>query len=143
VRLQLQMQAEKLILHTLDPTGQSRSSREICPTSPGRFEVTLANPTLWYGLVASQTKCLTTSTGPNPAAGGLRVYPNPAQGRLRVDWGGQPATELRLYTVLGTAVRQLAPPPGQAATELDLSGLPAGLYLLQAGAEVRRVVVRE
>ncbi len=143
VRLRVQMQAEKLILHTLDPTGQSRGSREICPTSPGQFEISLTDPTLWYGLVASQTKCLTTATGPGGAAGTWRVYPNPAQHQLRVDWGSRPPAELRLLTALGTEVRRLAPPPGQATTELDLAGLPAGLYLLQAGPEVRRVVVRD
>jgi hypothetical protein len=144
VRLRVQLEAEKLILHSLDPSGQSRSSREICPSIPGQFEITLSDPTLWYGLVASPVKCLTTALGPNAPAGGLQVYPNPAQGQLRVEWASRPAslTELGLFTAHGAEVRRQRLAPGQATAEIDLGGLSAGVYLLRAGAEVRKVVVQ-
>jgi hypothetical protein len=62
---------------------------------------------------------------------------------LRVEWASRPAslTELRLFTAHGAEVRRQLLAPGQVTAEVDLSGLSAGLYLLRAGAEVRKVVV--
>jgi hypothetical protein len=61
----------------------------------------------------------------------LPVFPQPARGWLRVQVAGpanQPVT-LRLLDGLGRAVRQQA---CRTETQLDVSGLPAGLYYLVA-----------
>ncbi len=87
--------------------------------------------------------------GEGRAADAVRVWPNPASGLLHVE---APGTEtgpltLTLTDALGRTVRTTTTTTTRTtATTLDLSGLPAGLYVLHgagAGAPFsRRVVVR-
>ncbi len=83
--------------------------------------------------------------GENDAADAVRVWPNPASGLLHVEAPGAetgPLT-LTLTDALGRAVRTTT---RTTATTLDVSGLPAGLYVLRgvgAGTPFsQRVVVR-
>ncbi|MBM3315657.1 T9SS type A sorting domain-containing protein [candidate division WOR-3 bacterium] len=59
------------------------------------------------------------------AAGGLRVAPNPGRGVFLVSGAGR-ATAISVFSAAGRLVRK-AP----AARELDLRGLPAGVYLVE------------
>ena len=69
-----------------------------------------------------------------PAA--LSVYPNPAHGAVRVA-GADPTLPLRLLTLRGQLLREL--PAGTMVVETAL--LAPGLYLLQSGPRVVRLVV--
>jgi hypothetical protein len=77
------------------------------------------------------------------------VYPNPATDRVRIDWSGATATpmaRLRLYSPAGHLLRDIA--RTGPVTELSLTGLPTGVYLLSAQTDgqpvaARRLVVGE
>ena len=76
-----------------------------------------------------------------------QVAPNPARdGRLRVQLpAGSPAQDLTLLNALGKAVLHQAVPAAPAGTMLNLevSGLPAGVYLLRcAGGPAQRVMLQ-
>ena len=79
---------------------------------------------------------VTATAGPQGEAGNWSLYPNPAvDDALTVSWpSARPATELFVYDALGRPVRQrtLAPAGVNSTAELDLRGLPAGVYWLQA-----------
>ncbi len=65
----------------------------------------------------------------------LRVWPNPVAGRLHVE---ADAHEAVLYDVLGRAV--LHARLGDA-TEVDVSGLPPGVYVVRAGGQAAVITV--
>lgn len=65
----------------------------------------------------------------------LAVYPNPAHDFVQVETTA--SGPLELLDARGTVVRRL--PTG--TTRVTLTGLPAGLYILRAGAASQRVVV--
>jgi hypothetical protein len=79
------------------------------------------------------------------AASAWQLYPNPASGRVQVEvpasFGGG---EARLLNPLGQLLRQI-PLTGNTAF-LDVSGLPAGVYIVRvrgaAGELARRIIVR-
>ena len=89
-----------------------------------------------------------TSVAPEPAyrprAGQLRAWPNPATAALHLDWTGSSADALQVYDLLGRLHHRERLPPGLPETRLDVSGWPAGLYvvrLLRQGRPVARVKV--
>ncbi|MEJ7666542.1 MAG: T9SS type A sorting domain-containing protein [Hymenobacter sp.] len=74
-----------------------------------------------------------------PAAG--VAVPNPTAGPLTI-WAGADVTQAEVLTLLGASVlkQQLAEPTPQVA--LDLSGLPAGVYLVRLATARGPQVVR-
>ncbi len=68
----------------------------------------------------------------------LEAVPNPASGTTRLT-GLRPGEPVMLLNPLGYPVRQFFPRTTPA--ELDLHDLTPGLYLLQAGRRVARLVV--
>lgn len=89
---------------------------------------------------------LNNGTGPvlatakaRPAAV-LRPAPNPAhdEARLTVSAGTR---EVVVLSALGQRLRTVAVPAGASEARLPLAGLSAGVYLVQAGAAVGRLVV--
>jgi len=79
---------------------------------------------------------------------GLAVYPNPAHGRATIQLPALPGATTATLTVLDALGRTLRIQPAalNAKAELDLAGLPAGLYAVrvQAGGSTtatRRLVV--
>ena len=72
--------------------------------------------------------CIVLDTD-RPAAGGqLQVYPNPATTTLNLDpaYFQKPVKQLEILTAEGSLVRNITGQPDQ----INLSGLPAGLYIL-------------
>ena len=100
-----------------------------------------SNSISFLGFLASLTDPTLTATataGPRePAA----LFPNPARGTatLRLP-AGTPSAPLTLTDALGRAVRRY-PAPAGPETALDLSGLPAGLYLLRGAGPAQRLAV--
>jgi hypothetical protein len=78
------------------------------------------------------------------------VYPNPTpDGRLNVELSGyRKAVELNVFNALGQVVFSATVPAsaGNATQLVDLTQLPAGIYILRAktegGLDTRRVVKR-
>ncbi|MEO8734698.1 MAG: T9SS type A sorting domain-containing protein [Flavobacteriales bacterium] len=83
---------------------------------------------------------------------GVDAWPNPAQDILNVAYGvaGGHQIELDLFDATGRTVRTLHTTTGTSGiqrTELDVKGLPAGIYLLQVSDDhgqrgTRRVVIQ-
>lgn len=99
---------------------------------------TLVNTTV--GNVSIFLTRLSGTTGlPETAApAGLMLFPNPA--RTTVQLAGAPGATATLLDGVGRRVRTVPVSAAGTAT-LDVRALPAGLYLLRAGAATRRLVV--
>jgi hypothetical protein len=62
----------------------------------------------------------------------ITIYPNPTQGRLVIDIQGSDATSgtaVYLYNLSGTLL--ICKDPAESSNTLDLSGYPAGTYVLR------------
>jgi hypothetical protein len=72
----------------------------------------------------------------------LRSWPNPTAGTLQLDGevGGLAPVQVRIHTLLGTLVQSqsMQPVGGRVRTQLDISQLPTGTYLLTAEQDGRR-----
>ncbi len=71
----------------------------------------------------------------------LRAYPNPAHNTLQVPLPAQFSGALTLLDATGRTIRTQNVTAGTAAATVDLHDVPAGLYVLRAGAAGQRVVV--
>ena len=75
------------------------------------------------------------------AAAGLSLYPNPARGGAATLTGAQPGTVVTVFDALGRPViSATADASGTAALVLP-AGLPAGVYVVRAGARAVRLTV--
>jgi hypothetical protein len=76
----------------------------------------------------------------------LRTWPNPTAGTLQLEGvvPGAGAVQVRIYTLLGTLVQSQSVQPvgGRVRTQLDISALPTGTYLLTAEQDGRRSVFK-
>ncbi|MEQ8707325.1 MAG: Type 1 glutamine amidotransferase-like domain-containing protein [Phaeodactylibacter sp.] len=69
----------------------------------------------------------------------LSVFPNPASGQLFWHWKGQGSTgQLTLRTITGQPVKHWS----NAPSTLDIAGLPAGVYTLEAIIEGQLAIAR-
>ncbi|MCX6223701.1 MAG: T9SS type A sorting domain-containing protein, partial [Bacteroidia bacterium] len=79
---------------------------------------------------------------PEIIANDIQVYPNPTQGQITISGLLQPA-ELKLYSIQGKLLKT----DNQVVNTLDISDLPAGVYILNlfTGNEsvVRRIVINK
>jgi len=84
---------------------------------------------------------LTTHLGAALSGSGLQVAPNPVRDELTITSGAADVLPAELLNSTGQRVMSLALAPGRV--QVDVSSLPAGLYLLRvADGEVVRVVVQ-
>ena len=111
--------------------------RSICEGEPGDWSAestfTLGNPSL-SGLVPGSGQ-----------ATGIRIYPNPLNDRmtLLLERPLEKAERVRLLNVFGQEVWSAVLSEGQSRHEFDLSEVPAGLYLLDAGQnELLKIVIQ-
>lgn len=95
--------------------------------------------TLTFARIGEQTygtRVVAGEAGPPPDTR-LNAYPNPTTGPLTLRSASAATAEV--YDVLGRRIRSVA--LGTEAT-LSLAGLPAGVYVVRAGAQTARVTVR-
>jgi len=71
-----------------------------------------------------------------------RVYPNPTSDRILIHWNGAYREICRLYSLDGTLLRQFNLQPN-GLTEIDLSALGTGLYLIQSGSLTEKIMVTD
>ncbi|MCR4829585.1 MAG: T9SS type A sorting domain-containing protein [Bacteroidales bacterium] len=69
----------------------------------------------------------------------LRIYPNPANDRVTVECA-LPTDKNSWLTISDMTGRTLQRLPWQGQCEIDLSGYPAGCYLLQLGGQHQRLI---
>jgi hypothetical protein len=77
----------------------------------------------------------------------VSVYPNPVAGTLNIEYTMQDAGTFRaeLTTVLGRVIYrspEVQTGAGFQRTTIDLSGIPAGIYLLNANCGTERQTVK-
>lgn len=70
----------------------------------------------------------------------LGVYPNPARTQVQVQ-APAGAARVLLYDALGRLARTVPAATGAAPTLLPVAGLPAGMYVVRAGAATARLLV--
>ena len=99
--------------------------------------------------VGSYTSAACTITAVRPTAAGrpgLDLFPNPATGRVSVRLPALPTARpatVEVLDALGRTVRQLTVQVGAGTTaEVELAGLPAGLYALRATTAEARYLAR-
>ena len=107
----------------------------------GAITLANANPNNSLGFLAALTDPTLTATTASRALASAQLFPNPAHrtATLRLPVG-TPIAPLTLTDALGRAVR-CYPAPAAPETALDLSGLPAGLYLLRGAGPAQRLAV--
>jgi hypothetical protein len=114
-------------------------------TSPGAYTVRFINTATGCTSAAS-TVLTVTATNQALAGSSLHLFPNPTtDGYLTLQLSGYPkAVQLTVLDALGRVVLTQKVAAGQAQTQLDLSGVATGVYLLRAttdgGTDVLRIV---
>ncbi len=123
--------AKQPIANAINPTYK--------PTQAGQYyAVVTAN-----GCPSPPSELLTfliTALEPTPAVADLVIYPNPATDRVRVAWTGVAATaqaDVLLYDATGKLCRRVN--RSGEVTDLWLTDLPAGSYIVSVQVEGRRV----
>lgn len=71
----------------------------------------------------------------------LKVYPNPAGGKFIVSGLISGDAEIRIYNMLGEMVKRIAITEAPLPLSIDLSLQPPGIYFLQAGSQIHKLVI--
>lgn len=72
------------------------------------------------------------------AAVSLQLFPNPASTEVKVRTGALGVTQGRILSLSGKAI--MAFPVKDEVTSVDISRLPAGMYLVQCGVQVQKLL---
>ena len=117
------------------------------PAQYGSYSVVVTNAVTGCSSLPSTVLIVTTAAKPL-AGSSLSVFPNPTRdGQLSVELSGyRKAVELTVYNTLGQPVfsATVPAPTGKTVQAVNLSALPAGIYILRAktdgGLDTRRIV---
>ena len=119
-------------------------------TSPTTLQVTVPSGASSGPVTISTPGGVLTSNTPfvlggalavtRPVGAALGMYPNPARTQVRVQ-APAGATRVQLYDALGRLTRTVPTAAGTVPTLLPLAGLPAGMYVVRAGAATARLLV--
>jgi len=83
-------------------------------------------------IVKSRQAVVTSTRGIAKASSGLQVYPNPVQNRLTVAHpGAKTSGSITVFSATGQKAAYVTPQPGTTSTEVDLSRLTNGIYLVE------------
>lgn len=145
--IRLNIDAENIDVHTLSPTGQSLSVKNIRPVSKGIFDISIAqstDKTLWYGVVAHQT----TPTKDIKTVFNFDVSPNPASDILTVKYTAytEGDTQLDMMDMTGRLVltKKIEHLNSIEKTlDLDISHLQSGIYILKMGSSIKKLVLQK
>jgi hypothetical protein len=74
-----------------------------------------------------------------PTGSQFTVYPNPTQNKIYVKSHIETLVKVELYGIDGTLLQQLEPSSSEL-TELDLSNLPSGIYILKTNSITNRII---
>lgn len=105
--------------------------------------------------IESETACdsiitliLTVTDAPSSLLGAtadaveLTVYPNPARGYATLELGEAiEETQVLLFDIRGRRVREYPLARGAKSLQIDLTGLPSGVYTLRVGSSTRKLTV--
>jgi len=71
----------------------------------------------------------------------FKVYPNPANNILTIERGGIEQTDLRILNVTGRICHYQSIQFGETQTQIDISNLAAGTYIIKIDNETEKIVV--
>jgi hypothetical protein len=97
--------------------------------------ITIVDESIWNVDFSAWVPLTVHTQQPENTAGLWSISPNPFSDRLDFQWEEKPAG-VRLLNALGVEVLHL----DEASEHLEVAHLPAGVYYVVAGGEVRRVV---
>ena len=143
--IRLNVPAFSVDLHTLAPTGQSLSVKNIRPSIAGLFDITLSqntDKTLWYALVFKKTN----PTKDIVEQDNFEVLPNPANNKLYIKYNinVEETTRIDMFDMTGKNVyykkieNQLL---GEKQEIIDASKLCSGIYLIKVGKKMKKVMI--
>ena len=74
----------------------------------------------------------------------LRVFPNPTVGSVNLRWQvpGSQQLNVELFSLAGQRLRATTVGVASRGVDLDITELPAGIYLVRVNGAVRRIVKR-
>jgi hypothetical protein len=61
----------------------------------------------------------------------FKVFPNPTKGKLNISWVNKSIESVRVYSILGTLVAQVAVDKNSSEALVDLTGLKDGIYIVR------------
>jgi hypothetical protein len=70
----------------------------------------------------------------------LVVHPNPSHGKIHLTWNNIQAEHLEIRTMHGALVYAESI-ENMSATDIDISELPRGIYFIQIGTHMQRVIL--
>lgn len=123
-------------------TPYSFGSKSFSPTVSPVSTVDSYKTYTWYN------SCNTRLAGPvseEAATPGVKYYPNPSEGMVHLE-NIEAVSHIRLYDTEGRLLIDMAPEPGTPSTDIDLTSLTPGLYLLQMeqnGEQIRAKLIRK
>ena len=79
-----------------------------------------------------------TGIGSTPDLPSLEVYPNPSHDRLTVALGDGQAADIDIYDIRGYKALHIPAASGQV--DVDMSGLPNGIYILRCGGHKVKLI---
>jgi subtilisin-like proprotein convertase family protein len=127
-----------LFYENTDPTATTDAFRFVVTTPDGGYlPVTSHDIMIFEGAVVSTNNVSEIDAG-------LQVFPNPTAGDLALRWSvaiNRPL-DLQLFDLNGRLLRTQTVGGAVKAASLDITDLPAGIYLLRVDGAVRRVVKR-
>ena len=114
-------------------------------TQNGSYTVVTTNAAGCASLPSAPLSVVLTATRAGLVGAELTVFPNPTTGRLTVTMSGSHSrARLAVYNALGQEMLAGTMAAGAATTELDLTTLAIGVYVLKVtsteGSVTRRVV---
>ncbi|MEZ4829178.1 MAG: carbohydrate binding domain-containing protein [Bacteroidia bacterium] len=128
--LELNIIADSIHLIPLDATGaaQPGKTRTILPQANGKFRFQLyqdTDQTMWYGMEAFG---ITIGVDPRLPETAVRLYPNPAVEKVRLE-ADTPIKRWELTDLSGRTSK--SGHPAEPQTEINLSELAAGMYMVR------------
>ena len=141
-RIYIAPQASEPYLHLVGPGDNEPDAARVAFEGlrlPRRIQRTIPHyPNYALGPLAGSACDTLMITGnalvPSTMAG-IRLYPNPAHDLIRLEMEFEGEKQLNLFNALGQAVYSLH--TSSASVEIELSGLAAGLYFIQAWRQGR------
>ncbi|MFK7970965.1 MAG: carbohydrate binding domain-containing protein [Bacteroidia bacterium] len=163
VQVLLDVQADTLLVYSLDSIGQPGAATTYLPFAPNSFLVRFnqnVDETPWFGLVAKGPGTITSLGLEEELLGekdalaqpvGLTLSPNPVQDRVQLTWwqASDWIAQVRWLDVTGKvlAVERIPAQKGVNVQQIPVpAGLAEGMYMLRLegpqGAVTKKVVVR-